>query len=137
MDLDTYSNWIEENIEAEEYEGIPMNPMTKSDQSWLRTGIKTHSVYNGTGGYVGTLSTEAKWLVNSRQQILNYGTVTFEYVKARPSISANKSFSSGWMASNNLKLNYQVDFVEWSGAHSIIHVYNLHGNGDISFRVVN
>ncbi|MBU5425786.1 hypothetical protein KQI41_05100 [Tissierella pigra] len=135
MSLNEYADWIEENVEPREYEGIKKG--NREIREWLYTGEEYNTIYNGLYDYIGWMATEAKWLVNERLQVLDYGTVTFRHGKARESITAHPHSDSAWIANDNVRLIYQVDFVEWSGDHYITHMYNLHGNGKVSLRVIN
>lgn len=136
INQDEYVNWVEENVDPIVYHGVNKDGnRPESIQEWIYTGSRSHTVYNGLGDVVGWMETEAKWLVNESQKVLDYDTVTFTHGVADSTVVSHPYFESAWMDTNNVRLIYQVDFVSWAGRFSIMHIYNLHGNGEVSFRV--
>lgn len=140
MTLEEKAEWAEKNIKAEYYEGIRENSKegsigTKSGTSgWIYT--REHSNYiRSTVQVLGALETQARWEADSNQNVVDYSVVKFEAYKYVTFGTMHKYSSINRMTPSNVRMHFDAEFVDVTGRHVLSHQYNLHGQGNYSFRV--
>lgn len=134
MTLEERAKWVEENVEPTRIS--VKNPITtRADGEWIYTGIESTTVESQTGYEIGVFETQARWMVDENEKVLDWATERCEAIPTTMSHHDTK-ITSTRLADNNVRIVYEAWFSELSGAFFVEHWYNLHGWGAYDVRVV-
>lgn len=135
MTFEERAAWVEKNVEPIHVE-LGDRVSTRADGEWLYTNIKRTTAKSQTGYEVGTLETQARWMVDQNENVLDWASVRCEAIPITMNLNSAELTVSKKIANNNVRMVYEAWFSELSGAYFIEHWYNLHGSGAYDVRVV-
>ncbi|MBS4039809.1 MAG: hypothetical protein KGZ81_04350 [Flavobacteriales bacterium] len=140
MTLEEKAEWAINNVKPEYYDGIKEESEeggigTQSAPSgWIVTQVHSNYITSPVQ-LLGALETQARWTCDDFLNVVDYEVLKFQEYKYVQFGSMHKYSSINRLTPSNVMMVFQLDFVDFSGGHSLIQQYNLHGHGVYSFRV--
>ncbi len=135
--------WAMENVEPIYLEGqqITRDMWLYSNTNTSEYGIPMGYDSNGnliTDEPMGYMTTRVKFMCNSNYTALvDWATDSFYAHSYDPGTNVDPSYTEKVNSSANVQMTYESWFAEDGvGAFYVLHVYNVHGHGAVSFRPV-
>lgn len=140
MTLEEKAEWADKNIRPKYYKGIKEKGeedsigTLDSSSGWIVTQVHSHNI-RSTIQPLGALETQARWTCDNNQNVVDYDVVKFETYQYVEFGTMHEYSSINRLLPNNVRMVFDLEFVDVTGRHDLSHQYNLHGHGDYSFRV--